>query len=237
MNFRCADFEPLTPTPMVVYERPPRTTPPAGKLEKANPSVVIVKHKDFTHAEHHENSPPLRNPHNEHGPIDLPIEDITKQQEKERAEHKVVTTKDEVAPLKDSQNPATTIVHITPDNGAPGGAASVVNEAKPAQAHNAAVARMVSLLPDNLHQGYNSPPLAGSYNPQANVFSRSAPWQQYAQTMPQTMPQTYQGYSYYPQSENAQTRSLSTGPLKSNWENVYNKLLQKRRNNYRVTKH
>lgn len=191
--FTLTDFEPLTPTPMVIYERPPRTTPPMGKLEKASPAVVVVKHKD-----NEQNrlggpaaAPPINHPSNvKAGQMDIPIEDIAIHQAKERAEHRLGTSKDGVESNENEQE--SSVVHIAPDNGSPGGAVAVVNQ-MPKDRSDAAMARMVSVVPDavtsqgkaatppsNVVSPANAavtPPMGSpnvvNYTPQANAYMRS----------------------------------------------------------------
>ena len=222
--FTSPDFEPLTPTPMVIYERPPRTTPPMGKLEKANPAVVVVKHKD-----NEQNrlagpaaAPPINHPSNvKAGQMDIPIEDIAIHQAKERAEHRLGTSKDGVESNENEQE--SSVVHIAPDNGSPGGAVAVVNQ-MPKDRSDAAMARMVSVVPDAVtSQGRDamppgsvvSPPQAAvsppvgspnivNYTPQTNAYMRSMEQRQAqaqlralsAQAVsPQAMQQRYAEYN------------------------------------------
>ena len=217
---------------MVVYERPPRTTPPVGKLEKANPAVVIVKHKDY-HRDHFKDdglTTPLRNPTNEHGPVHIPVEDHLMQQAKENSEHQIASSKDEVLPGHGEQSEST-LVHITPDNGAPGGAASIVNQVPKEMYSDASAARMVSLLPDTATSpttvNHNAP-----YNLQAYGQARNGILQQSAAIPNSNVANSMlsQGYRYYSYpnfglQQNAQARSL---PGKANWQSVYKQLLQRK---------
>jgi len=222
------DFEPLTPTPMVVYERPPRTTPPVGKVDKANPAVVIVKHKDYNRnrfADEKVNAP-LRIPINEQAPRNTAIEDHLAQKAKEAAEQKVVSSKDEVLSA-DRDLSQSTVVRVAPDNGAPGGAVSIVNQVPKQAQSDTAAARLVSLLPDTA-----SVPGAMSNTAQAYGNARSDVMQQYAasENSQPGKAMTYEGYRYYGypnygMSQNAQTRSLQS---KVDWPSVYNQLLKRK---------
>lgn len=225
------DFEPLTPTPMVVYERPPRTTPPVGHVEKANPAVVIVKHDDYNHNKENQVTAALHYPFNEHGPVHIPIEDNLMQKAKENEEHQIAASKDEVT-QNQSEQPETTTVHITPDNGAPGGAVSIVNQVPKQTLSDASAARMVSLLPDAVPSANR--PVNALDNSQMYGLSRSNIMQQYG-SVPNTNPagyNAYQGYRYekYPSFNGMQSGQVRSLPKKASWQSVYNRLLQQRRN-------
>lgn len=220
---------------MVVYERPPKTTPPVGKLERANPAVVIVKHKDYNRDRFrqggHEAAP--KNPTNEHGPPHIPIEDHLKQKATENAEHRVATSKDEVQPKLGDQ-PETTMVHVAPDSGTPGGAASIVNQMPKQTLNDASSARMVSLLPDVVPPpspvNFNAPYNSGAYG-----LSRSNINQQ-AVAMPYSNPvasMPYQGYRYYgyPNANAPQSGQVRSLHKNRNWQTIYNQILLGRRTN------
>lgn len=207
---------------MVVYERPPRTTPPEGKVAKADPAVVIVKHKDYNR-DHNSLKSPMHNPVNEHEPVHIPIEDHVIQQTKENAEHRVASSKDEVQSTNSDQSQST-LVHIAPDTGAPGGAVSIVNQVPKELLNDASAARLVSLLPDT------SFPRTANYNTQAYGQSRSGVMRQYGavRNSNPASSMAYAGYRYYGypnsgMSQNAQARSIQP---KANWQSVYNRLLQ-----------
>ena len=213
---------------MVVYERPPRTTPPAGKLEKANPAVVVIQHKDYNRDHFRDDSSraPMRYPTNEQGPVNIPIEDYLIQKAKENAEHRVASSKDEVLPA--SRDPSqTTLVHIAPDSGAPGGAVSIVNQVPKETLTDASASRLVSLVPDAV-----SAPKTANYNQQGYGQSRSNLMQQYAvaRSSNPVSSSAYPGYGYYSYpnfgiAQNAQARSSLA---KANWPSVYNQLLQRK---------
>ena len=214
---------------MVVYERPPRTTPPVGKVAKANPAVVIVKHKDYNR-DRNSLAAPMRNPINEHEPFHIPIEDHLIQQAKENADHRVASSKDEVLSTNSDQSQST-LVHIAPDTGAPGGAVSIVNQVPKQAINDASAARLVSLLPDT-----SFPQSTANYNTQVYGQSRSDVMRQYAalRNSNPARSMAYSGYRYYGypnsgMSQNAQARSIQP---KAEWQSVYNRLLQ-RKQSYR----
>eukprot|EP00794_Sanderia_malayensis_P011731 gene11731-12951_t len=244
------DFEQLTPTPMVVYMKHPKTTPPTGTLQKPKPGIILVKQRTTPRP-----------------PLDLPIEDVSLKQAHDDKLHpeniadlinkESISNRENVNKVKPSNQDLTTtdtaddkghrtVVHIVPDTGVPGGAASIIDQIPKQASNNAAGSRMVSVVPDShsssssgnvrqLSPGYTRHVTSTQYNAPSSVAVPNSYWQQQyidAQQVPVLRPYPVSGnpaqeavrsyrnslYNYgYPLNvQTGQTRSINVAPVSPN---------------------